>query len=184
MRFWLHITKDLTKLRWRRLRRRQKSNRFNKQNNNSAHASRQPRSRLASRFVCKFLCRLCTTTTWNGQISSLLENGNGLAKNSTISVWTRARSPLFSSSINSLLSSNWATWDNREIDWKGAKSIFQRCFQGSRRLVSDCKVPNINRWRQHESHRDRRDPKSSWVWFPFFSFVVRSRYEKKEEEGG
>ena len=137
------------------------------------HANLVPR--LASRFVCKFLCRLCKTTTWNDQISSLLENGNGMAKNSTISVWTRAQSPLFSCNINSLLSSNWATWDNREIDWKDAKSIFQRRFHGSRRLMSDCKVPNINRWRQSESYRDRRDP---------FFCVVRSRYEKKEEEGG
>ena len=86
------------------------------------HANLVPR--LASRFVCKFLCRLCKTTTWNDQISSLLENGDGMAKNSTISVWTRAQSPLFSCNINSLLSSNWATWDNREIDWKDAKSIF------------------------------------------------------------
>ena len=137
------------------------------------HANLVPR--LASRFVCKFLCRLCKTTTWNDQISSLLENGNGMAKNSTISFWTRAQSPLFSCNINSLLSSNWATWDNREIDWKDAKSIFQRRFHGSRRLMSDCKVPNINRWRESESYRDRRDP---------FFCVVRSRYEKKEEEGG
>ena len=43
----------------------------------------------------------------------LLENGNGEAINSTISVWTRARSPLFSSNHNSLLLSNRANWDNR-----------------------------------------------------------------------
>ena len=39
-----------------------------KQNNNFARASR---------FSCQFLCRPCTTKTWNGQILSLLENGNG-----------------------------------------------------------------------------------------------------------
>ena len=44
------------------------------------------------------------------QILSFLENGNGKAINSTISVETRARSPLFSSNQNSLLLSNRANW--------------------------------------------------------------------------
>ena len=61
-----------------------------------------------------FLCCPCYTTTWNDQILSLFENGNGKAINSTISVWIRARSPLFSSNQNSLLLSNKANWDNRE----------------------------------------------------------------------
>ena len=61
-----------------------------------------------------FLRFLCTTTTWNDQILSLLENGKGKAINSTISVRTRAPSPLFSSNQNSLLLSNRANWDNRE----------------------------------------------------------------------
>ena len=61
-----------------------------------------------------FLRFLYTTTTWNDQILSLLENGNCKAINSTISVWTRARSPLFSSNQNSLLLSNRTNWDNRE----------------------------------------------------------------------
>ena len=47
----------------------------------------------------------------NDQILSLLENGNGEAINSTISAWTRARSLLFSSNQNSLLS-NRANCDN------------------------------------------------------------------------
>ena len=45
---------------------------------------------------------------------NLLENRNGKAINSSISVWTRARAPLFSSNQNSILSSNRANWDNRE----------------------------------------------------------------------
>ena len=61
-----------------------------------------------------FLRFLCTTTTWNDQILSLLENGNGKAINSTISVLIRMRFPLFSSNQNSLLLSNRANWDNRE----------------------------------------------------------------------
>ena len=48
------------------------------------------------------------------QILSLLGNGNGKAINSTISVWTWARSPLSSSSQNPLLLSNRANWDNRD----------------------------------------------------------------------
>ena len=81
---------------------------------------------------CTFLRFLCTTTTWNDQILSLVENGNGTAINSTLSVWTRAPSPLFSSNQNSLLLSNRANWDNREKVSKDAKSI-QRRFHGRRR---------------------------------------------------
>ena len=65
-------------------------------------------------LFCTFLCCLCTTTTWNDQILRLLENRNGKAINSTISVSIRARSPLVSSNQNSLLLSNRANWDNRE----------------------------------------------------------------------
>ena len=49
--------------------------------------------------------------------------------NSTISVLTRERTPLFTSNLNSLLLSN---RDNREVVSKDAKSIFQRRFHGSR----------------------------------------------------
>ena len=63
---------------------------------------------------CTFLCCACTTTTWNDHTLSLLVYGKDKAINSTISVWTRARPPLFSSNQNSLLLSNSANWDNRE----------------------------------------------------------------------
>lgn len=82
---------------------------------------------------CTFLCSPYTTMTWNDQILILLENGNSKAVNSTISVWTRARSPLFSSNLNSLILSNRVTWENRGKVWKGAKSIFQLRFHGRRR---------------------------------------------------
>ena len=110
------LSRNLTKLRRRRQRERQTSNRFNEQNNNSASSSR----------FFTFLCCLCTTRTWNDQIWTLLENGNSNAINSTISVWTRARSPLFSSNLNSLLLCNRATWDNSEIVWKDENCIFHR----------------------------------------------------------
>ena len=99
------IIRDLTKLRRRRQGERQKNNRFNEQNNNPARASR---------LFCTFLCCTCTTTTWNDHTLSLLDYGNDKTINSTISVWTRARPPLFSSNQNSLLLSNRANSDNRE----------------------------------------------------------------------
>ena len=61
-------------------------------------------------LFCTFLCCPCTITTWNDQILTLLENGKDKAIYSTISVWIRARSPLFSSNQNSLLLSNRANW--------------------------------------------------------------------------
>ena len=51
---------------------------------------------------CTFPYSPVTTTTWKDQIWSLLENGNCKAMNSTIYVWIRVRSSLFSSSQNSL----------------------------------------------------------------------------------
>ena len=68
--------------------------------------------------------------TWNDQILSLLENGKGKEINFTISVWTRARSPLFTSNLNSLLLTNRATWENLEKVYNDAKSVFQRRFHG------------------------------------------------------
>ena len=128
----------------------QKSDRFNEQNNTSA-----PTCSLTSELTvhmlkyivrghvycplihhsfflslhytmlsCTFLCRSRTTTL------SLLENGNGKAINSTISFWTRARSPLFSSNLNSLLLSSRATCDHCAIVWEGR---FQWRFHGRRR---------------------------------------------------
>ena len=41
--------------------------------------------------------------------------------------------PLFSFNRNSLFSSDWVTWDNREVVLKDAKSIFQRRFHWRRR---------------------------------------------------
>ena len=63
---------------------------------------------------CIFLCRPCPTTTWNDQILSWLENGNGKAINFAFSLWIRTWSPLFSSNLTSLLSSDWVTWHKGE----------------------------------------------------------------------
>ena len=71
---------------------------------------------------------------WNDQILSLLGNGNGKAINSTISVWTRVRSLLFSSNPNSLPLSNRAPRDNREKKkMKGCEVFFQRRSHERRR---------------------------------------------------
>ena len=55
------------------------------------------------------------------------------AINSTISVWTRVRSLLFSSNPNSLLLSSWVHEDNREKKVKGCEVYFQQSFHGRRR---------------------------------------------------
>ena len=73
--------------------------------------------------------------------NSFFDHRNGNTINSTISVWTRVRAPFFSSNWNSLLLSNWATWNNREMVWKDAESIFQRRFHGRRRCRIVLKVP-------------------------------------------
>ena len=86
------ILKDLTKLQRRR-----------------RQEVKKAKGIMCITFFIKFLCRPCTTTTWNDQILTLLENGNGKAINSTISVWTRARSVLLSSNLASLLLSNCST---------------------------------------------------------------------------
>ena len=134
-------------------------------------------------LFCTFLCLHCTATKWNDQILILLGTGNSKAINSTISVRNGARSPLFSSSQNSLLLSNRANSDNRENVWKDAKSIFERSFHG-RCSLSDRKVANfvISRrmqfWDSYEIYR------KAWCTFrvvvfrikpiAFFMFPLRS----------
>ena len=103
---------------------------------------------------CTFLCCPCTTTTWNDQILSLLENRNGKAINSTIPVWIWARSPLFSSNQNSLLLSNRANWDKRGKVSKDVKSIFQRRFHAWTSPSSDRKVPH-RKLKQRPRRRQR-----------------------------
>ena len=84
-------------------------------------------------LFCSFPRLSCTTTTWNDQILSWHENGNGEALNFTIFVWTRTRSPLISSDLTSLLSGNWLTWYKVEKVSEDVKSIFQRHFHWRRR---------------------------------------------------
>ena len=114
-----------------------KNNRFNKQN-----------KKLCTRITLffTFLCLHCTTTTWNDQILGLLGNGNGKEINSTISVRTWARSPVFSTSQNPLLLSNRTNWDNREKGLNDAV-FFSATFPWTSPL-SDRKVPIAYRRRE------------------------------------
>ena len=86
----------LTKLRQRRQWERLQLNRFI-----------WPKQHLCTCIThfCTFHCHPCTTTTWNDQILSWLEKGNGKAINFTISFWSRTQSSLFNSNLTSLLSS-------------------------------------------------------------------------------
>ena len=81
-------------------------------------------------LFCKFLCRPYTTIKVFSKMGTarreILPSLSGLVR-----VWPS----LLSSNINSLLLSNWATWDNREMVSKDAESIFQRHFHGRRRCL-------------------------------------------------
>ena len=87
----------LTKLRQRRQWERLQLNRF--------IWAKQHLCKCTKLLICTFFCRPCTTTTWNDQILSWLEKGNGKAINFTISFWSRTQSSLFNSNLTSLLSS-------------------------------------------------------------------------------
>ena len=88
-------------------------------------------------LFCTFLCRPCiTTTTWNDQIFSWLENGKCKVINYYPSLISDA-----DPSLQFQPSSNWLTWYNGEKNSKNGKSIFQRHFHWLRPL-SDRKVPN------------------------------------------
>ena len=97
--------RNLTKPRRRRQRERQKT---------IGLMSKTTALHVHHAFLYISLPSLHNYTTWNAQTLSLLGNGNGKAINSTISVRTWARSPLFSSSQNPRLLRNRANWDNRE----------------------------------------------------------------------
>ena len=117
-------------------------------------------------FFVYFFAVPAQLTTWNDQILSLIENGNRKALNSTISVWARARSPLFSSNQNSLLLSNRANWDNREnvlktFLKKDAESIFQRRFHGRRRCRIVRSLIVIRELKQRRRQRQRERQKSN-----------------------
>ena len=126
-------SRDLTKLQRRRQQERQKA---------MGLKSKTSTLHVHHAFLPTFLYRPCTSTTWNNHVLSLLGNGNGKGINSSISVWTRARSPLFSSNAKYLLLRNWAPRANREEKWKDAKSIYQRRFHGRCR----CRIVRSTVW--------------------------------------
>ena len=117
---------EITKLRQWWQRKLKKSKRLNKQNNNSACASRFSVHLLAvpSNYDVKWpnfklpslynydVKRPIFKFTWER------ERQDDKFYWYWISVWTRTRSPLFSSNLISLLLSNRATWNNYENVWK------------------------------------------------------------------
>ena len=121
---WLSQIRDLTKQQRRRQRQRQKA---------IGLVSETTTLHVHQAFLYISLPSL-------RDYNSFFQHGNGNAINSTISVWTRVRPPFFSCNLNSLLLSNWATWNNREMVWKDAESIFQRRFHGRRRCRIVLKV--------------------------------------------
>ena len=109
-------------------------------------------------LFCTFLCHPWTTTTWNSQVLSLLENRNSKAINSTIPVWTLAQSPLFSSNRNSLHLNNWATWQLLQKSLRGCEAYLSiACsagvFIGRARMVLIAKAPCWNSRREEEMGR-------------------------------
>ena len=84
---------------------------------------------------CTFHCRPCTTTTWNDQILSWLEKGNGKAINFTISFWSRTQSSLFNSNLTSLLSSR--LQNSRFFFSKNAFSLVPDLLFDCSRLLSE-----------------------------------------------
>ena len=97
------IIRDLTKLRRRRQGTSKKNNRFNLM------------SKTTTLHVHHAFLYISLLSLHNNDVKwPHFEYGNDKAINSTISVWTRARPPLFSSNQNSLLLSNRANSDNRE----------------------------------------------------------------------
>ena len=116
--YWDEDNRDLMKLQWWQQRESQKTlNLMSKTTTLHVH-----------HVFLYILCCPFTTTMWNDQILSWLENGNGSAINFTSSLWTRMRSPLFSSNLTFLLLSNRVTWYKGGKVLKDAKSIFQQSF--------------------------------------------------------
>ena len=83
----------------------------------------------ASRFFWTFLCRHCTTTTWNYLISRFVEdtNTNQRLSFSFSELWY---SPLkFNSRKICQHLTNWTRWNNRDKVWSSMKSLFKWRFR-------------------------------------------------------
>ena len=120
---------ELTKLRRRQQRQRQKATVLVSKKNNSARASRffvhsfavparLPREMTKSYYYYYFFFFGGRERQGDKFYHLCLHSGTA---------------PLFSSNRNSLFSSDWMTWDNREVVLNDARSIFQRRFHWRRR---------------------------------------------------
>ena len=85
----------------------------------------------ASRFFRTFLCRRCTTTTWNYLISRFVEDTN-TSQRLSFSFPELWYSPLkFNSRKICQHLTNWTRWNMRDKVWSSMKSLFKWRF-GSR----------------------------------------------------
>ena len=123
----LHCSSNIRELtqrlrRWQR--ERQKSNRF-----------RQAKQQLCTciTLFCTFLCRRCTTTTWNYLISRFVEDGNK-RKQFSFSLPELWCSPLqFNYSKICQHLTNETRWNKRDKVWSSANSLFKWRFRSRRR---------------------------------------------------
>ena len=131
------VNSDLTKLRRRRQRERQKKT----TTTNNRISEQKATLHVHHTFLYISLQSLHNDVKWPNFKFTWERGRQGdkfyhLCQNSG-----RVRSPLFSSNPNSLLLSNWASWNNHGKKWKDAKSIFQRRFHGRRR----CRIVSSDR---------------------------------------
>ena len=100
-----------------RKREHQKTNRFYKQNNNCARASR---------FFVHFFARFCTTTTWKCLISRFTEDVNKQRRNFIYLSVLGYGPKEFNSRRVRLHLTKQVDRNNCDEDWKNANSLFKR----------------------------------------------------------
>ena len=124
----------------RRQRQPQKTNRFNK----------QKQLYTCSTLFCTFLCRRCTTTTWNCLISRFVEDVD-TGKRPSVSFPELWYSPLeFNSRKICQHLTNWMRWEERDKVWRSANSLFLKVTFSWSSPSSLLKLPNY--WRLHVQH--------------------------------
>ena len=135
-----------------------KSNRLNRQNNNSARASR---------FFCTFLCRHCTTTTGKFRISRFMEDVNKRQLNffflflnlNMVLSNSAQKSSLGFDKVNELELSRYRDFNKIVLNWPTSCSLSWRiCFSAERStsralfLASVLETYETNRKRNEKKH--------------------------------
>ena len=140
-----HRIRELKQRRRRRQWERQKRVKgLDRQNNNSARASRI------------FLCRHCATTTWKYLISHFVDNVNTRQQLSLSFPELQYSLLEFNSRKNCQNLTNWNRYNKRDKVWSSATSLFKWRFR-SRRLVVACLISSLL-----TDERMDEDPISFW----------------------